>query len=189
MMKKLLVLSAIVLCFATLNENATGQTKSKSNFFAGAPGEKRVEIQNQTASSDGQNGALIEWQTSYEINNLGFNVYRLSNTGKRVLVNENLVAGSAMMFGNDTALKAGFSYSLYDKNGSLDNQYLIEAVTTDEKTQNFSNFNTNYFADFKQFVPESASANDKNVSNLTANNLSQNVNPAPLASEQKANSL
>lgn len=56
-------------------------------------------------------GTLLEWQTGYEADNLGFNVYRDDGNGRK-LVNQQLVAGSALTAGS--ALSAGQSYAWWD---------------------------------------------------------------------------
>lgn len=58
-------------------------------------------------------GALIEWQTGSETDNLGFNVYR-EEKGKRVKINPQIIAGSALLTGPGTNLAAGGSYSWWD---------------------------------------------------------------------------
>lgn len=58
------------------------------------------------------NGALIEWQTGYEADNLGFNVYR-EQAGRRQLINKEMVAGSALVTGR-AALLAGWRYVWWD---------------------------------------------------------------------------
>jgi Peptidase family C25 len=57
-------------------------------------------------------GALIEWQTGYEADNLGFNLYR-QTAGQRHLVNQTIIAGSALTTGG-AALLAGRRYACWD---------------------------------------------------------------------------
>lgn len=57
------------------------------------------------------NGVVLEWQTGYEVSNLGFNLYHEEN-GKRALVNPQLIAGSALT--TSAALSAGQSYRFLD---------------------------------------------------------------------------
>lgn len=61
-------------------------------------------------------GVLLQWQTGYEADNLGFNIYR-EEAGKRTLVNQQLVAGSALRDGS--GLQAGESCSWRDT-GNVD---------------------------------------------------------------------
>ncbi|HTG13668.1 MAG TPA: hypothetical protein VK747_00215, partial [Blastocatellia bacterium] len=58
-------------------------------------------------------GVLIKWKTGYEVDNLGFNIYR-EQAGQRVRLNPSLIAGSALMAGQGTVLTSGLSYSWVD---------------------------------------------------------------------------
>ncbi len=73
------------------------------------------------------NGVSLRWRTGFEVDNLGFNIYREEN-GRRVRVNPQLIAGSALMVGANTALGAGRSYAWFD-NAPANNgaQYYIES--------------------------------------------------------------
>ena len=63
-----------------------------------------------------------------EVNNLGFNVYR-EEAGKRVRLNQQLLAGSALMVGPDTALRSGRPYAWTDPSPfSAAARYWIEDV-------------------------------------------------------------
>ncbi len=59
-------------------------------------------------------GVFIQWRTGYEIDNLGFQLYR-SLGGKRVLMTPQVLAGSALVTGPGTPLTAGKSYVWWDK--------------------------------------------------------------------------
>ena len=75
-----------------------------------------------------EDGVSIRWRTGFEIDNLGFNVYRDEN-GKRTRVNSQLIAGSALMVGSRTSFGAGRSYAWFDyAPNNRSSQYLIEAV-------------------------------------------------------------
>jgi len=84
---------------------------------------------NQSAATGYENGnVLIEWQTGYEVDNLGFNIYR-DGGSKRTRINSQLIAGSALMVG-PAALIAGRSYSFWDQVSSTsDVVYWIEDVS------------------------------------------------------------
>src|SRR5258708_4131222 len=73
----------------------------------------------------GPNGALIQWRTSFELDNLGFNIYR-EQGGTRTRVNPAIIAGSVFIGGQGTPLYAGFSYQWFDRAGSLDSRYYVE---------------------------------------------------------------
>ncbi|MGA9772499.1 MAG: C25 family cysteine peptidase [Blastocatellia bacterium] len=90
---------------------------SFSDWTMGEPsGPTAVDLAQFTATAyDG--GALIEWQTGFEASNLGFNLYR-DDSGVRVPVNSQMIAGSALLAGADTVLKSGRTYSYRDGNAS-----------------------------------------------------------------------
>src|SRR6185295_11209933 len=52
---------------------------------------------------------LLQWKSAYEVDNLGYNVYREVN-GERTKINSQLIAGSALVTGPNVALTAGKSY-------------------------------------------------------------------------------
>lgn len=58
-------------------------------------------------------GQFIEWSTGHEVNNLGFNIYR-EEGGKRTRLNQQLLAGSALVAGESNALTAGKNYAFWD---------------------------------------------------------------------------
>jgi hypothetical protein len=72
-------------------------------------------------------GASLRWRTGYEVENLGFNVYR-EDAGRRTRINPQLIAGSALMVGPTTALGAGHSYSWFDPGATSSSEYWVEAV-------------------------------------------------------------
>ena len=57
---------------------------------------------------------LLEWQTGYEVNNVGFNIYREKN-GNLERVTPEPVAGSALIAGPGVVLATGFAYSWWDE--------------------------------------------------------------------------
>jgi parallel beta-helix repeat protein len=75
------------------------------------------------AATGYDNGVMIEWQTGFESANLGFNLYR-DELGKRTLVNDQVIAGSALVSGS--ALLAGKSYAWWDKTASKAAAYWLE---------------------------------------------------------------
>ncbi|MEK6302328.1 MAG: C25 family cysteine peptidase [Acidobacteriota bacterium] len=60
------------------------------------------------------NRVLLEWQTGYEVRNLGFNIYR-EQKGTYTRINPEPVAGTALLFGPRVALRAGFAYAWWDR--------------------------------------------------------------------------
>ena len=58
-------------------------------------------------------GVLLQWRTGYEIDNLGFNLYREVN-GVRTKINASLVAGSGLSAGHGAAVTSVLSYARWD---------------------------------------------------------------------------
>ena len=71
----------------------------------------RVIDTSAKAYDDGR--VLIEWQTGYETDNLGFHLYR-EQDGRRVRITPQIVAGSALMTGPGPSLESGHSYRWSD---------------------------------------------------------------------------
>lgn len=82
-------------------------------------------------------GVLLEWQTGMESDNLGFNIYR-ERGGKRELVSQNLIAGSALM--TEAQLLSGQNYSWFDAAGDGNSAYLVEAVDLNGATELYGAF-------------------------------------------------
>ncbi len=75
---------------------------------------------------DGQ--SVIKWSTGYEVDNLGFNVYRELG-GSRTRLNDNLIAGSTFI--SEAALTAGRTYRWRDNLplSKRDARYWIEEIS------------------------------------------------------------
>jgi hypothetical protein len=103
--------------------DANGNTSE----FSSCSGPTAIQLVNCTATAyDG--GALLEWRTAYEVDNLGFNIFREEN-GNRVRVNKQLIAGSALLVGPSTRLGAGYSYAWKDATATGRNAvYWLEDV-------------------------------------------------------------
>ena len=87
-----------------------------------------VKLTNLAASGYDQ-GQYIEWKTGHEINNLGFNIYR-DQGGKRVRLNDQLLAGSALVAGENNTMTAGKTYGWWDPTpvGKQAAEYLLEEI-------------------------------------------------------------
>jgi peptidase C25-like protein len=72
------------------------------------------EAASQMKASRYSDGVLLHWRTGMEVDNLGFNVYR-EERGKRIRLNPQLLAGSALMIGPDTLLRSGRRYAWQDR--------------------------------------------------------------------------
>lgn len=71
-----------------------------------------VDLARFTATAyDG--GVSLQWETGFELDNLGFRVYR-EEFGDRVPVTEHMIPGSALVAGPGVTLGAGRSYQLWD---------------------------------------------------------------------------
>jgi hypothetical protein len=75
----------------------------------------------------------LEWKTGYEVDNLGFNVYR-EVAGSRTLINNSLIAGSALVAGPGVALTAGNSYTWTDTDGGANARYWLEEIDLEGKS-------------------------------------------------------
>ena len=71
-----------------------------------------VKLKSFAATGNG-NQVKVEWKTGYEVDNLGFNLYREEN-GKVFRLTPSLIAGSALLAGVGTPLTAGHSYTWWD---------------------------------------------------------------------------
>jgi hypothetical protein len=72
-------------------------------------------------------GNLVQWRTSYEVRNLGFNVYREEPWGLERL-NPSPIAGSALTAGLNTKMMAGNTYRWWDPDGSGAVAYWVESI-------------------------------------------------------------
>jgi hypothetical protein len=80
---------------------------------------------------------LLKWRTGFEVDNLGFNVFRERN-GKRVRINSEMIAGSALRVGEGTMLRSGCSYSWQDElPGGKHAAYWLEAIDLAGRTTMF----------------------------------------------------
>jgi hypothetical protein len=80
-------------------------------------------------------GVQIQWKTGLEVDNLGFNLYREKDGGRK-LINPQLMAGSALMTGAGVRLEAGRSYSWWDETdrGKGASRYWLEDVDLNGKS-------------------------------------------------------
>jgi hypothetical protein len=100
--------------------------------FGGCPSIARLT--SFTAARYDDDRVRLEWQTGFEVDNLGFNIYREQH-GKRARVTPQLVAGSALLAGPGVNLKSGRSYSWFDDQASgKDSTYWLEDVSLSGKS-------------------------------------------------------
>lgn len=115
----------------TATTSATQTDPVLSNNTSGAPVTVLAATAAKMFSSNAvQNGGTVDllWTTSWERNNLGFNIYR-EHGAARVRVNSSLVAGSTLMAG--TEVPAGFSYRWTDRRPVPGAIYWIESIDLD----------------------------------------------------------
>ncbi|MEK6301999.1 MAG: C25 family cysteine peptidase [Acidobacteriota bacterium] len=73
-------------------------------------------------------GQFLQWETSREIDNLGFNLYR-DDRGKRIKLNSEIVAGSALRTGQVAPLSTGRTYGWWDSaKAGKGTTYFLEEV-------------------------------------------------------------
>lgn len=79
-------------------------------------------------------GVLLNWKSGYEVENLGYHIYRQQN-GKRTRVTPSLIAGSALLAAEHTVLTAGNSYTWFDRIAANREgvSYWLEDVDTNGK--------------------------------------------------------
>jgi peptidase C25-like protein len=120
------------------------------------PSEAKLESFDATRYAKGR--VLLKWRTGFEVDNLGFNIYRERN-GKRNRVNTDLIAGSALMVGEGTRLRSGYSYGWADDppNGR-DVRYWLEAVDLGGQTEMFGPVSTRPAKEGNRLPPESERA-------------------------------
>ncbi len=73
-----------------------------------------VDLISFSAKTGNDGYVRLRWQTGYEAENLGFNIYREDPNGKLTRLTPNVIAGSAFMVRRGTPLTAGLSYSWSD---------------------------------------------------------------------------
>lgn len=82
----------------------------------------------------------LAWKTGYEVDNLGFNVYR-EVAGRRTQLNASLIAGSALVAGQGVALTAGNSYAWTDAAGGANARYWLEEIDLEGRSTLHGPFN------------------------------------------------
>ncbi len=97
--------------------------------FAFSPSAAKLDHFQAESYSD---QVLLQWKTDEEVDNLGFNLYREEN-GKRIRLNPQILAGSALVAGPGVEMKAGRSYSWWDGSslGRQNSRYWLEEIALD----------------------------------------------------------
>ncbi|MEW6126182.1 MAG: C25 family cysteine peptidase [Acidobacteriota bacterium] len=85
-------------------------------------------------------GTSVEWQTGYEIDNLGFNLHK-EEQGQRVQLNDQLIAGTALVAGSGVAMSSGATYAWWDKaNNGEQASFWVEAIDLNGTSEWFGPF-------------------------------------------------
>jgi hypothetical protein len=74
-----------------------------------------------------ESGNVVEWRTGYEVDNLGFDIYREVN-GRSTRLTSQMVAGSALFAADHTDLSAGKPYVWVDRDAPANAIYWVEDI-------------------------------------------------------------
>jgi hypothetical protein len=122
-------LSSHTFAFASLAKSAaksSATTTVASQKQTDSP-QSELRIISATATATAE-GVLLQWRTNSAADNVGFNVYRLRD-GQRTRVNKEIIPGAVFAPGALGQLRAGYSYSWFDRGGTADATYYIESVS------------------------------------------------------------
>ncbi|HKP88150.1 MAG TPA: C25 family cysteine peptidase [Blastocatellia bacterium] len=106
-------------------------------------------------------GVFLQWETGFEIDNLGFKLYR-DESGTRVPLSQQIIAGSALVAGPGVALGAGRSYAWWDgdvmANGGA--SYWLEEIDTRGRSIWHGPFRSKYAGGFPPKLSQAALLSD-----------------------------
>jgi uncharacterized repeat protein (TIGR01451 family) len=111
---------------STRTEIDTAAANDSASYQSNVAFNTAVTIMTMDASQDTKGRVTLSWRTSYEKDNLGFNIYRSAGKAQEK-INKRLILGSALS--GQRSLKAGYDYGYKDsvKSGSFV-QYYIEDI-------------------------------------------------------------
>jgi uncharacterized repeat protein (TIGR01451 family) len=116
-------------CTATRTETDSDPSNDSSSTLVRTLAPTAVTMVN-VDSIQTKSGVTVKWETSFEADNLGFNIYRSVSGGTPQRVNKHLITGSALVTGN--RLRNGNTYRWKDTSvpsGFV--QYYVEDVDLD----------------------------------------------------------
>lgn len=122
-MKKTIALLVLLNFVFLLASSASAQRNTARNRVA--PVKSTVQYGELRAFTDG-GGALLEWETQIESENLGFFIYRISGNQK-VLINDSFVPGRRLQSRSEQTF--GQKYSFFDNAGGVDSRYVLESLS------------------------------------------------------------
>ncbi|MBV8517454.1 MAG: DUF11 domain-containing protein [Acidobacteria bacterium] len=96
-----------------INESETNTTNNSASFVSNVPAPTFARVLSLDAEQDGNGHVVVSWKTSFESDNLGFNLYRQRSGGEREKINPYVIAGSAF-FTASRRLESGRSYQWKD---------------------------------------------------------------------------
>lgn len=117
------------------NNTTPGSTLASRWVISGPSAPTACKLEGfQAARSD--DGVVLEWRTGYEVNNVGFNIYRQGADGEMVKLTKHMVAGSGLMVRKNTALTSGLSYYWSDPDTKKGDhpRYWLEDLDADGHT-------------------------------------------------------
>lgn len=109
----------------------------------------------------GTPGTLLQWRAGYEADNLGYNLYRETQTGERVRITRELIAGSTLA--GRTNMSAGYDYAWWDASGTGHDRYWLEAVDVYGQSHMHGPFVTTPSTDAAPIVTSSATMDSLNT--------------------------
>lgn len=106
-------LTAFTTTGFTLNWTTNDNVATQIVYFVLAPlAPTKVTLKSFEALQSGSQ-VQLHWRTGYEVDNLGFSIYREIN-GREEKLNSSIIAGTAMITGASKPIQAGWSYSWKD---------------------------------------------------------------------------
>jgi hypothetical protein len=121
----------------TVNWTTNDNVATQIVYFVLAPlAPTKVSLKSFEAFQSGSQ-VQLRWRTGYEIDNLGFSVYREIN-GDEQKLNSSIIAGTAMITGASKPVQAGWSYSWNDslsKNSSSVKYWLEDIDLNGNRTR------------------------------------------------------
>ncbi|MEW6129645.1 MAG: C25 family cysteine peptidase [Acidobacteriota bacterium] len=102
--------------------------------FPGCTAPTVAKVRSFTAKGFDDGQVLLQWQSDYEVDNLGFNVYREVN-GQRTKITHSIIAGSALTAGAGVEMKSGRVYAWKDQLTGVDGKvsYWLEDLDLNGK--------------------------------------------------------
>ncbi|MGB5035601.1 MAG: hypothetical protein WBQ66_03285, partial [Blastocatellia bacterium] len=118
--------------------NPDGQQSSAAILNILAPNAVGLESLTATRSAVGSGDGIVTvaWTTGFEVDNLGFNVYRENSRGRRELITPRLIAGSALVSTDKNMAVIDREYALTDRppGNARRVRYWLEDIATNGRS-------------------------------------------------------